>query len=455
MTKTIQSINPYTEEINMEFELFSDEQIDEKIKIAHEAFLEWKNIPSNEKKRLFLRLAEVIEIDIEEIAKLQTIEMWMLYTYSLNWLKLTINLIRWFANNFEEILKEEDFDKDWLKWKIMYDPLGIIFWIAPWNFPYNQVLRAAVPNILAWNTVLYKHASNVPICAKKIEDLFLQAGFRKWIYTNIFISSSKTEYILWNKFIAWVNLTWWEWAWRTVWSLAWKNLKQSVLELWWNDPFLVLDTNNLDNIINEAVDARILNGWQKCNSSKRFIVLEKYYDEFCEKYTKKMEWLKIGDPMNSEIELPPLAKLDLVIEIEKQVSKTVLEWAILITGWKRLDRKWYFFAPTVLKDVTSNMTSYKEEIFWPVASIIKSKSIEESIKIANNSDFWLCACVYWDNIEQLKEVAFKIEAGMVFINKQAWSKASLPFGWVKKSGYWKENWQEWLKAFTNKKVILY
>lgn len=455
MKNIIKSINPYTEELNAEFELFSDEQIEEKIKIAHKAFLEWKNTESSEKKRLFLKLAYIIELDIEQIAKLQTIEMWMLYHKSIEWLKWTINLIRWFANNFEEILSDEEFDNDWIKGKIMYDPLWIIFWIAPWNYPYNQVLRAAVPNILAWNTVIYKHASNVPICAEKIENLFLQAGFKKWIYTNMFVWSDKSEYILSNKYVVWVNLTGWELAWKSIWSLAWYNLKPSVLELWWNDPFLVIDNNDLDRIIDEWVKARISNWWQKCVASKRFIVLEKYYEEFCEKFTKQMLELEIWDPMDSNTQIPPLAKKDLVLDIEKQVSKTIDEWAILMTWWKILDKKWYFFAPTVLKDVNSEMTSYKEEIFWPVASIIKSSSIDESIAIANNSDYWLWACVYGDNIKQLREVASKIESWMVFINKPTWSKAFLPFWWIRKSWYWKENWPDWLKAFTNKKVILY
>jgi len=453
--RTIKSVNPFNEEINWEFELLDRESIDEKINIANEAFLEWKNIDVEEKKSLYLNLANLLEENYEEIAKLETLEMWMLYAHSKAWIKKSANLIRWFVNNFEEVLNSEDYETEWVNVRTQYDPIGVLFWVAPWNFPFNQVLRAAIPNTLVWNTVVYKHASNVPMCAAKIEELFLQAGFPVWIYQNIFVSSSESEYILSKKEIKWVNLTWWEVAWVAIWSFAWKYLKPSVLELGWNDAFIVCDTNDLEWVAKEAVKARIANNWQKCNSSKRFIVREEQYDDFCNYFTNFTEELVIWDSFEETTQIWPMAKSDLCDEIDLQVRKTVLEWAILLTWGHKIDRKGYFYAPTVLKDVTPDMTSYKEEVFWPVASIIKVKDLDEAIKIANNSDFGLCGCVYWDDYNQTLEVASKIETWMVFINNPAWSKASLPFGWVKKSGYWKENWAEWLKAFTNKKVIVY
>jgi succinate-semialdehyde dehydrogenase / glutarate-semialdehyde dehydrogenase len=452
---TIQSINPYTQEIHGEFELLNDEQIDAKIQKAHEAFLSWKITPNSEKKKLFLHLADIIDAQIEDLAKLQTQEMGMLYTASTIGLRSTTTLIRWFAQNFEEILKDEVFDEDGTQWKIIYDPLWVIFWVAPWNFPYNQVLRAAIPNILAGNTTVYKHASNVPLCAQKLEDLFKQAWFPEWVYTNLFITSSQTEKVMTHKHIRGTNLTWWEGAWRSIWSLAWKSLLPSVLELGWNDAFIVLEVEDLDSVVRSAVGARISNGGQRCNSSKRFIVLEKYYDAFCEKMAKVMSQLIIGDPMESTTQLPPLAKKDLVIEIDRQVKATISQGAKLLTWGKILEGKSNFYAPTVLAWVTRTMTSYTEEVFGPVASIIKSKSIEESITIANDSDFGLCGCVYGKDIDLCKKVASQIETGMIFINSPAASKPNLPFGWVKKSGYGKENGADGLKAFTNKKVIVY
>lgn len=454
MTKKIQSINPFTGELNAEFSLLTREELSEKIDIAYKTFLEWRKTPNSKKKELMLNLASLMEKNQAELAEIETKEMWMLYSFSFAGLTKTIWLIRWFANNFEEILAKKSYESNWLNVIEQYDPIWVIYWIAPWNFPFNQVLRAAVPNILAWNTTVYKHASNTPIAWSKIEELFLEAWFPVWVYQNIFVSGSESEYILSRKEVQWVNLTGSEWAWSAVWALAWKYLKRSVLELWWNDAFIVAETSDIKKIAEDAVKARLSNNWQKCNSSKRFIVQEKYYDDFCKYAVEFTKSLVIWDPKNPETQVWPMAREDLVDEIHSQVEKTVSEWAKLLIWWKSLDREWYFYEPTILADVTPEMTSYQEEIFWPVMSIIKVKDMAEAIEMANNSDFWLSWSVWWDNLEELKEISSQIEAWMVFINKWAASQASLPFGWVKKSGYGKENWPDGLKSFTNKKVIV-
>jgi succinate-semialdehyde dehydrogenase/glutarate-semialdehyde dehydrogenase len=451
----IQSINPYNGNINQTFETLEDKEINTKIELAHKAFLDRNHTPVTRRKELMYKLANIIEANLESIALLETIEMGRIYTQAIWWLKWTAWLIRRFADHVEEILGDEYFNAENVVWHIQYDPIGVIFGVAPRNFPYNQVLRAAIPTILAGNTIVYKHASNVPLCWQKIEDLFKEAGFPEWIYTNLYITSSQTEFILSHPYIAWTNLTGWEWAGKSVWSLAGKYLKPSVLELGGNDAFIVLEHKDMDHLVIDAVNARINNAGQRCNSSKRFIVLEQHYDQFCQKMSQTMSQLKIWDPMDPQTQLWPLAKKELVEEIHKQVQETISQWATLLTGWYIPDIPWCFYAPTVLANVTSHMTSYQQEVFGPVASIIKSSSVSESIKIANDSEFWLCACVYGDDIEVCKSVAKEIQAGMVFINNPAWSKANLPFGWIKKSGYGKENWPEWLKAFTNKKVIVY
>jgi len=453
--KTIKSINPYTWELNSEFELFDDETILKKIEIANKAYKSWKKTSFKQRKELFYKLAWVIEENLEEYAKLQTIEMWMLYKNSVWWLKWTINLIKWFANNAEKYLWDKLWEENWMKWKFKYDPLWVIYWIGPWNFPYNQVLRAAVPNILAWNTTVYKHASNVPMCAKQIEDFFKKAGFPEWVYTNMFVSASKSEFIISNKFIRWVNLTGSEEAWRVVWSLAWKYIKPSVLELGWNDPMLLLDHKDTKEMVAKTQACRLTDAWQRCNSSKRFIVLEKHYDEFVEELKKYVENLKIWDPMDITTQVQPLPKKSSVETIDRQVKESIKQWARLVTGWKILWERKNFYAPTILADVKAWMTCYDEEVFGPVFSIIKSNSVEESIKIANDSDYWLSAVVFWDDEKQCREVAEQLEWWMIFINRPAKSQAHLPFGWVKKSWYWKENWEDGLKAFTNKKVIIY
>lgn len=451
----LQSINPYTEQLNAEFETLTLEEVHKKIEKAHEAYLAWKDTSSSYKKELFLQLADELENDIEECAKLETIEMGMLNHSSKAGLQKTANLIRWFANNFEEILQDTSYETEWLKVKEVYDPIWVIFWIAPWNFPFNQLLRAAVPNILAGNTQVYKHSSNVPLIALKIEELFKKAGFPDWVYQNLFVSSALSEDIIKNKYIAWVNLTWSEWAGSAVWALAGKYLKPSVLELGGNDAFLVLEDSDMSQVIEYAVSGRMRNGWQACNSSKRFLVPQTLYDEFVEKYTKAMSELVIWDPFDEKTQVQPLASKKSVEEIEKQVIRAVESGAKITTGWKTLEREWFFFPPTVLADVTKDTSSFNEEIFWPVASVMKYKNIQEAIELANWTDFWLSAVVFGNDREEAIEVAKKLDWGMIFINNIAGSRASLPFGWVKKSWYGKENGPDWLKAFTNKKVIIY
>ena len=452
---TLESINPFNGEINKTYETLSDEQITEKIEKAQSAFLEWKDTSFDERKELFHKLADVIEAGHEEFAKLQTLEMWMLYTESVAGMKGTVALCRWFANNAETYLWVQNYDLNGTQWEYHYDPLGVIFWVWPWNFPYNQVLRAAIPNILAGNTQVYKHASNVPICAEQIEKFFTEAGFPEGVYTNLFVSSRQSEHIISNWHIKWVNLTWSEWAGSAVWALAGKYLKPSVLELGWNDALVLLDHADTKAIIPKIAACRLWAGWQKCNSSKRFIVLEKHYDEFVEEMWNYIASMKMWDPMLAETNTPPLARKDLVNEVDAQVQKTISEWAKLVAWWKIEWDSGQFFPATLLADIHPEMTSYKEEIFGPVATVIKSQNVEESIRMANDSDFGLSSSVWGDDLEECKNVASKLDGGMVFINAWAGSKPHLPFGWIRKSGYGKENGPEWLRAFTNKKVILY
>jgi len=449
------SINPYSGEINWEFETLSDDEVIQKIEKAHLAFLSWKETSFQERRELFYKLAEVIEADLDSYAELQTREMWMLFTASKAWLKWTGDLIRWFADNLEKYIWDEEYNLNGTQGKYMYDPLGVIFWVWPWNFPYNQILRAAVPNILAGNTQVYKHASNVPMCARQIEDFFTKAGFPEGIYTNLFVSSSQSELIISHKYIRGVNLTWWERAGSAVWALAWKYLKPSVLELWGNDAFILANHSDTKKMAAEATACRIANGGQKCNSSKRFIVMEKHYDVFVEEMWKCMASMKLGNPMDSSTQIPPMARPDLVDEIHEQVERSVSDGARLICGWEKSGERWEYYQGTVLADVKPWIASYNEEVFGPVASVIKSKDLEDSIRIANDSDFALSAVVYGDDIQECREVAAQLEWWMVFINAGAGSKPHLPFWGPKKSWYGKENGPEWLRAFMNKKVIVY
>ena len=451
----IKSINPFSNELNAEFELLTEVEILEKIETANNAFNVWKNVSNIEKKKLFIRLSEILLENREELAKLNVIEMWMTYKNALSDISKSASWTMWFANNFEKILEDKEFNEWWITWKMVYEPLGVLYSIAPWNFPFNQVFRNAIPNIIAWNVVLNKHASNVPMVAQRIEELFLEAWFEKWVFTNLFISAKDSEFIISNKLIKWTNITGWDLAWRNIWKLAWGNLIPSLLELGWNDAFLVLENNNLDRIINDAVLARLWNCGQKCNSAKRFILLEQYYDEFCDKFTKKMSNVQYWDPMDEKNILWPLAKRSLVDDIESQINDSIRDWAILLTWWKSIFKDSNLFPPTVLKDVKPWMKVFDEEVFWPVAPVIKAKDLDEAISLANNSKFGLWCSLYWDNLNELKEVSGKIESWNVFINKIVTSYPFLPYGWIKDSWYWKELGERGLKNFINEKVVVY
>lgn len=452
---TLISQNPYTGEINKTFETIDNDQLKVLIEQAHQTYLSWKNTPIAEKKKLFLRMADLIDERNADYALLETREMGSLWSFSKNVLKWTANLIRWNVNHVESVLAKENFDAEWLRGHIQYDPIGVIYGIAPWNFPFNQLLRAAVPNILAGNTQLYKHASNVPMCLEAIHQLFADAGFPIWVFTALYISASQSEQIISHPAVQWVNITGSEDAGASIGALAGKYLKRSVLELGWNDAFVVLDHADTDAIVAQAAACRLSNGGQRCNSSKRFIVLDKYYDVFVEKFAAYMASQKVGDPLDPTTQIPPMSSKKLVQDIHRQVQESVAQWARLVTGWQIIDGEKNLYAPTVLADMKSDMTSWREEVFGPVASVIKSSSIAESITLANSSDFGLSAAVYGDDIEQCTQVAMQLDGGMIFINQAPWSKASLPFGGVRKSGYGKENGPDGLKAFTNRKVVLY
>ncbi len=451
----IQSINPYTKEINAEFELLTSEQIIQKIDKAENAFDSWKKTSHEERKKLFIRLAELLLENKEELAKLDVIEMWMTYKNALADVSKSASWIMWFVENSSELLKDKKFNEWWIEWKIVYEPLGVLYSVAPWNFPYNQVFRNAIPNIIAWNTVLNKHASNVPMVAEKIEELFKEAWFPEWVFTNLFISPRDSELIIKDKRIRWTNITWWDYAWRAIWKLAWEKLIPSILELGWNDPFLVLENNDLDRIVNDAVSARLWNCGQKCNSAKRFIVLEKYYQEFCEKFSKKMSRITLWNPMDESNTMWPLAKQSMIDEIQSQVDDSIKSWAVLTVWWKAIDYDKNLYPATVLKDVRPGMRVFDEEVFWPVAPIVKAKDLDEAILLANNSKFWLGCSLYWDDIESLREVSSKIEAWNVFINKIVTSYPFLPYGWIKDSWYGKELAERGLKNFVNEKIVVY
>ena len=366
----------------------------------------------------------------------------------------SIGTIKYFRDNAEKLLASKVFDEGGAKGRIIYEPLGVLYCVTPWNFPFNQVIRSTIPNIIAGNTVLVKHASNVPQAAIALEAAFLEAGFPEGIYTNLLIPSSFSESIIAHRAIVGVTLTGGDKAGRVIGSLAGKYLKPSVLELGGSDPFLVLDNNRMDEIVKAAISGRMSNCGQKCNSSKRFIVLEKYYEEFCQKFAKGMSELVIGDPMDPATKVGPVAKEEMIDEMTEQVADSIKAGARLLTGGVRLDRPGFFFAPTVLADTKPGVRVFDEEVFGPVAPVAVARNIEELIELANASRYGLGCSIFGDDRAQIEQVMNRIEAGNIAVNKVVTSYAFLPYGGIKDAGYGKELGERGIKTFMNEKVIV-
>lgn len=449
------STNPYTQETSKTYELMTWEQVESKIDQAHTAFQSRKKTSFAERKQLMNNLAKLMQEQFEDLAKLDTQEMGMLYKDAKGDVTKSASNITYFAEHAENLLAPKPFDQDGLKGEIVYQPKGVIFSVMPWNYPFNQVLRSAIPNIMAGNVVLMKHASNVPQIAEKLEHLFDQAGFPKGVYTNLFIPHDFTEKIIAHPLIIGANVTGSDAVGRQIGSLAGKYLKPSVLELGGNDPFIVLETNDLDAIVKQAIKGRFSNYGQKCNSSKRFIVIESMYDQFCEKFTAAVDQLVIGDPMNEATDIGPLAKASAVKDIDAQVKQSIEQWAILLTGgqqWSAFGPN--FYLPTVLKDVTPGMKVFDEEVFGPVAPIIKAKDKEDIVRLANQSVYGLWCSIFGDNREDKEYIAQNVEVSNAFIDKVVTSYAFLPYGGIKNTWYGKELSEHGLKVFMNEKVIV-
>jgi succinate-semialdehyde dehydrogenase/glutarate-semialdehyde dehydrogenase len=331
--------------------------------------------------------------------------------------------------------------------------MGAILAVMPWNFPYWQVVRFVAPALMAGNVGLLKHASNVPQCALKLEEVFCRAGFPAGVFQTLLIGSKQVDAILNDPRIVAATLTGSEQAGIEVGMGAAKRIKKVVLELGGSDPFIVMPSANLDEAVATGVKARIINNGQSCIAAKRFIVAEPIADQFERQFVKKMEALKVGDPFEESTELGPLATPQGVEDLERDVQKTVAAGARVLTGGKKLDRPGNFYAPTVLADIPKNSPAYREELFGPVASLFRAKNLDDAIRIANDSRFGLGASAWTNDDTEREQLVNELEAGMVFINRMVASDPRLPFGGVKQSGYGRELGPFGIREFTNIKTV--
>lgn len=450
---TTTTINPATEEEIKSYDRISEKIAKEKVAKANETYKSWKKTSFSERSKLMLKLATIFEKNEEEYAQLATLEMGKVISQSRKEIEKCALICRYYANNIEELLADEVIETEASKSYVTFQPLGVTLAVMPWNFPFYQVIRFAAPAVMTGNTGVLKHASNVQGCAFALEDAFKKAGFPEGVFTNLNVSSDHIKAIIEDKNIIAVTLTGSEPAGRSVAKIAGENLKKTVLELGGSDAYIILDDADLEKATDLATFGRLQNNGQTCIAAKRFIVLEEIYDDFIKLFSKKMEEAKMGIPTDEDVYYGPMARVDLRNEIHEQVEKTIKQGGKLIIGGKIPDRRGAYYPATILADLKPGMTAFDEELFGPVASVIKAKNEEEAIELANNSTFGLGSGVITGNSDRGEKVALQLEAGNSFVNKLVVSDPRMPFGGIKNSGYGRELSNYGIREFVNTKSI--
>ncbi len=449
----MKSINPANNEVIKEYTEHSASEIEEILQSVDKAWLSWRETSFAERAVLMKKASDVLLAERDECAALITAEMGKLVGEARAEVEKCALGCRYYADNAESMLKDEMVETDFSRSFVAFEPIGTVLAVMPWNFPFWQVWRFVAPALMAGNTGVLKHASNVMGCAVKIEEIVRKAGFPENVFRSLLISSGPVADVIRHPAIKAVTLTGSEPAGSKVAETAGKELKKSVLELGGSDPFIVLEDADLDQCALTAVKARTMNVGQVCIAAKRFIVVEKVAAEFEAKKKKAMEALVVGDPTDENTQMGPMARPDLVDEVHAQVEKSIQMGARLVTGGKRLDGPGNYYAPTILADVEKGMPAYDEETFGPVAAIIVVKDEEEAIAVANDSPYGLGGSVWTGDPQRGERVARRIETGMVFVNSLVLSTPKMPFGGVKRSGYGRELSEYGPKEFMNIKTI--
>lgn len=442
--------NPYNQTFLSEHQYISDAAASYIVNESKKSFLKWRLKSTDERLKLIKNLIFAFGKNQDLLAKKCALEMGKPIKEALAEVKKCILLCEYYMEHTESYLKNEYKAVDGAQAYIKYDPLGVILGVMPWNFPYWQVFRFAIPAIIAGNTVVVKHASNIAGCAILIEDMFREAGFDDGIYTNLLISGKQVKKVIENPDIAAVSLTGSEKAGADVAATAAALIKKSVLELGGSNAFIVLEDADINKAVATAVKARFQNTGQSCIAAKRFLVHESLYDAFLEKFTAKVMQLKSGDPLDKETDIGPLARIDLAEDIEKQVNDSVAMGAKVIVGGNRSDA---FYEPTVITDITTDMPVFKEEVFGPVAAVMPFKTFDEAVELSNSTEFGLDVTIFTNDVSGIQDKLYLFEEGAVFINAMVKSDPALPFGGVKKSGYGRELAENGLKEFVNVKTV--
>ena len=448
------SINPWNGEVLQEFSPTNPKAIEQALTLAEQCFGTWRELPFAEKSRLFHLLALRLRDQKEELAQLISVEVGKVITESRAEIEKCAWVCDFYAENAASFLTpEEILLPDSKRAQVIYQPLGIILGVMPWNFPFWQVFRFAVPTLLAGNVALLKHASNVPQSALAIQDIFEAAGFPKGCFQTLLISGAEANTLLADSRIQAVSLTGSEQAGAAIASTAGKHIKKSLLELGGSDPFIVLADADLPKAAAAAVKSRMINFGQSCIAAKRFIIEEGVYDEFVRLFLENLSALKFGPPLEESSDYACMARADLAAELYAQVSKTVAMGAKVLRGGTAPESNSARVEPTVLTDIPVGSPAYQEELFGPVASIFKVASAAEALALANATEFGLGASLWTADLDRGADLATHLESGAVFLNALVASHPMLPFGGIKKSGYGRELSKQGILEFVNQKTV--
>ena len=450
----IATINPATGELLKSFEPLSDSQINEKIRRAAEAFPKFRALTFAQRAHMMREAADILESEKNAIARLMTTEMGKTLRSAVDEAVKCAWVCRHYADRAEAFLADEIIQTNATRSYVRYQPLGIILVVMPWNFPFWQAFRFIAPGLMAGNVGLLKHASNVPQCALKIEEVLCRAGFPEGIFQTLLIGADKVDRILDDPRIAAATLTGSEEAGVNVGAGAAKRIKKVVLELGGSDPFVVMPSANFDEAVATAVKARTINNGQSCIAAKRFIIAESIADRFEREFVARMQALRVGDPTDEKTDVGPLANPEAVKSVHEAVQNTVQAGARLLAGGKPAEGPGNFYLPTVLAHVPPNSPAYGEELFGPVASIFRVKDLDDAIRVANDSRFGLGASAWTNDPAEQERFINELEAGMVFINQMVASDPRLPFGGIKRSGFGRELGVHGIREFTNIKTVV-
>ena len=450
---SISSINPATEEVIETFELYNERQVNEALHDARHAFLSWRDTSFEQRSTLLKRVAAYLREHKARLAQIATLEMGKPIVEAEAEVEKCAFNCEYYAENAEKFLADEAVKANATESYVAFRPLGVVLALMPWNFPYWQVFRFAAPALMAGNTAVLKHASNVSRVALEIERIFQACGLPHGAFRTVLVPGSETRPLIEDSRIAAVTLTGSEEAGVAVAEASGHMLKKNVLELGGSDAFIVLEDADLNAAAQMAVKARYQNTGQSCIAAKRFIVVEAVADAFTEKFIVAASKLKVGDPLDRETQIGPMARSDLRETLEQQLAASVRMGAKVVLGGRRVEGKGYFFEPTIVTRVTPEMSLFREETFGPIAAVIRANDTEHAIELANDSPFGLGGNLWTRDIERGRQIARRLESGGVFINGMTASDPRLPFGGVKHSGYGRELSSFGIREFVNVQTV--